>query len=426
VTTPTQILRDVDPEQKVRDLETLLDVTRKMSSVRDSDELLGIILTEAVRVMVADRASLFLLDKATNELVSRIAQKTGTMFRFPVGKGIAGHVAATKEVVNIPDAYQDPRFNPEYDRMTGYVTRTVLCAPLLTRDDELIGVIQVINKKTGAFSRYDEVFLLAFGAQCAMSLENARLLREYIDQQKIKQSLAIARNVQQGLLPKKPPEIPGWDLASKSIPCDETGGDYFDFVPLPDSRLGLVVGDVSGHGIGPALLMASARSFLRALSRQTSDPSEVLPVLNDLVARDMEAERFITLFYGALDPATGAIRYSSAGHDAPLLYRAAADRFDELDSTGMPLGIMEGSPFPAVDVPPMEPGDILALSTDGVWEAMDPDGKGYGRERLVEAIRHARKNSAHTIVERIYLDVTGFCGRAPQRDDFTLVVVKRT
>lgn len=426
MTTPTQILKDVEPEQKIRDLETLLDVTRKMVSVRDLDELLGIILTETTRVMSADRASLFLIDRRTNELVSRIAQKTGTMFRFPVGKGIAGHVAATKEVVNIADAYQDTRFNPEYDKQTGYRTHTILCAPLLTRDDEVAGVLQVINKIGGPFSKYDESFLLAFGAQCAVALENARLVKEYIEQQKVKQALALARSVQQGLLPKKPPEIEGWDFASKSIACDETGGDYFDFVPLEGGRMGLVVGDVSGHGIGPALLMASARSFLRALSRSTADPSEVLPVLNDLVSRDMEAERFITLFYGALDPATGAMRYSSAGHDAPLLLRAAADRVDELDSTGMPLGIMEGSAFPPADVPPMEKGDILILSTDGVWEAMNEAGEGFGRERLVQSLRFAKSNSAHSIVERIYLDVLAFCGGAAQRDDFTLLVVKRT
>ncbi|MCC6739546.1 MAG: SpoIIE family protein phosphatase [Planctomycetia bacterium] len=425
MTTPTRMLSDVDPEQKARDLETILDVTRKMSSVHDTDELLGIILSETVRVMNADRASLFLVDKRTNELVARIAQKAATMIRFPVGRGIAGHVAATKEIVNIPDAYNDARFNPEFDRKTGYVTRTILCAPLLTKENDVIGVMQVINKKDGAFTRYDESFLLAFGSQCAIALENARLLKDYIEQQKTKQALSIARNVQQGLLPKESPDMPGWDVGWKSIPCDATGGDYFDFVPLPDGRMGLAIGDVSGHGMGPALLMASARSFLRALSRQTSNPSSVLPTLNDLVSRDMEAERFITLFYGALDPATGAMKYASAGHDAPLLLRAAAGTCEELDSTGVPLGILPGSDFPSADVPPMGKGDILVLSTDGVWEAMNPATESYGRDRLRAILDATKAQGAQAIVDAVYEDVLRFCDGAAQRDDFTLVIVKR-
>ncbi len=423
--TPTQLLRDVNPEQKARDLETILDVTRKMSSVHDTDELLGIILSETVRVMNADRASLFLVDKQANELVARIAQKAATMIRFPIGKGIAGHVAATKEIVNIPDAYTDARFNPEFDKKTGYRTRTILCAPLLTRDNDVIGVVQVINKKDGEFTRYDESFLLAFGSQCALALENARLLKDYIEQQKTKQALSIARNVQQGLLPKEAPDLPGWDIAWKSIPCDETGGDYFDFVPLPDGSMGFAIGDVSGHGMGPALLMASARSFLRALSRQTSNPAAVLPVLNDLVSRDMEAERFITLFYGALDTATGGMKYSSAGHDAPLLLRPASDRCDELDSTGVPLGIIPGADFPAVEVPPMDKGDVLVLSTDGVWEAMNAANESYGRDRLRAILDATRRNGAQAMVDAVYEDVLRFCDGAAQRDDFTLVIVKR-
>ncbi|MCE9584300.1 MAG: PP2C family protein-serine/threonine phosphatase, partial [Planctomycetes bacterium] len=357
--------------------------------------------------------------------VARIAQKAATVIRFPIGKGIAGHVAATKEIVNIADAYQDPRFNPEFDRKTGYKTQTILCAPLLTRDNEVIGVLQVINKKDGAFSLYDEAFLLAFGSQCAMSLENARLLKDYVEQQKTKQAMSIARNVQQGLLPKAAPDLPGWDIAWKSIACDETGGDYFDFVPLPDGRLGVAIGDVSGHGMGPALLMASARSFLQALSRQTSNPASVLPTLNDLVSRDMESERFITLFYGALDPLTGDLRYSSAGHDPPFLLRANGF-CEELDSTGVPLGILSGSDFPCVEVAPMGPGDILILSTDGVWEAMNPADQSYGREKFRAVLESVKGQGAKTIVDTVYEDVIRFCAGAAQRDDFTLVVVKRS
>lgn len=426
VTTPPRVLAEVDPTQKVRDLETILDVTRKLSQVRDTDELLGIILSETVRVMNADRASLFLVDRAAQELVSRIAQKAGTTtFRFPIGRGIAGHVAATGEIVNIADAYADARFNPDFDRQTGYRTKTILCAPLLTKDQETIGVLQVINKKNGDFSPYDESFLLAFGAQCAMALENARLLREYVEQQKVRQALTIARSVQQGLLPKAPPKAVGWDFGQLAVTCDETGGDYFDFVSLADDIVGIAIGDVSGHGMGPALLMASARSFLRALSRQTGDPSQILPTLNDLVSRDMEAERFITLFYGALNLGTGAMAYSSAGHDPPLLFRAGTERVEELESTGLPLGIMEGASFDLVPVPPMKPGDVLLLSTDGVWEAMDGQERPYGRERLVERVRGWVGKSAQEIVDLIHADVLAFCGSAPQRDDFTLVIVKR-
>lgn len=420
----SKLLNLPDINKRMKDLETLLDVSKALTVEHDFDRLLDLIIRETTRVMEADRGTLFIIDEATNELVSKIAQKSEIKeIRIPMGKGIAGFVAAHKQVVNITDAYTDDRFNKDVDKKTGYHTKTILCAPLLTHEDKIIGVVQVLNKRDGIFTSYDESLLLALGSHAAVALNNARLVQHYLEKQMLKQSLVLAQGIQRRLLPRDFPKLPGFQVRGWTQAADETGGDYYDTLMLPDGNVVIVIGDVSGHGIGPALIMATTRAFLRSLCQTYRDPSEVLFRLNNLLVNDVDSGAFVTLFLGILDTKTGEFVYTSAGHDPPLLYQAATGQFVELDSTGLPLGLINDTDFPSAKSPSLQPGDLVMLTTDGVWEAMNGANEAYGRERLKKRILTDLAKSADDMMQSIYEDVKSFCGPVPQRDDITMLVL---
>jgi sigma-B regulation protein RsbU (phosphoserine phosphatase) len=403
--------------RKVRDLEAILEVSRAMTAEKDIDNLLK-------RIMDAERSSLFLLDEERHELWSRIAEKSEIReIRVPADKGFVGHVVKTHETLNVEDAYEDPRFNQEVDRRTGYRTRSVLCAPLLTYENRIVGVMQVLNKRGGPFSAYDESVLLALGSHAAIALDNARLVLHYIEKQKMKQALEIASDIQRRLLPRFAPVIENFELFGWTLPCDETGGDYYDFIKADDGSLAIVIADVSGHGIGAALLMAAVRAYLRGLVTANMAPAQVLFQLNNLLSQDMEAGRFVTLFCGILDPRTRKLTYTSAGHDPPMVLHKGGEVI-ELDSTSLPLGIMENSEFPVGEDVIMSPGDLVVFTTDGVWEAMTDNAEEYGRDRLKALITAHAGERPEAMVKLIHEDVAAFSGKCKQRDDLTLIVLK--
>jgi len=415
-------------DKQVRDLTAVLEVSRAMNAEGDFDQLLQLIVTETTRVMDADRSSLFLVDPDTNELYSKIAEGTGLReIRFPIGTGIAGSVAESRQTINIPDAYQDTRFNQAFDKTTGYKTQSILCMPLITHEGKVVGVVQVLNKNDGEpFTDYDEYLLGAFASQAAVAIDNNQLIVHYLEKQKIQQALQVACEIQQRLLPDKPPVLDGFDIAARSQACDETGGDYYDFLPLGDDELGLVLGDVSGHGVGAALLMATARATLRALVGTASgDISELFSRVNNLLEGDMEDEQFMTMFYGVINLPGRHLIYTSAGHDSPLFYHAAKDDFSELEATSFPLGMFEEADFPRSPKIQIEIGDILLVMTDGIWEAMNHTGETFGRERVMQAVRQMKALSAQEIADGLYAAVDDFRGLTPVRDDMTMIVMKR-
>lgn len=414
-----------DHERRVRDLESLLRVARALAVEKDLDRLLRLIIKHTTRVMDAERSSLYLYDAERDEIWTKIAQgMSSAEIRLPLGTGIAGTVAQTLQPINIPEAYADARFDRAWDQASGFRTRNILCMPMLNHEGKLIGVIQVLNKRTGPFTAYDEQLLGAFSTHAAIALDSARLVQHYVEKQKLEQALEIARQIQQSLFPKEDPQVPGFEVAGASWPCDETSGDYYDYLRFPDGSLGLVVADVTGHGVGPALLMAEARAVVRAFASQTSSVSEVLARANTFLARDFEASRFVTMFLGQLDPVGGLFRYSSAGHGQPLLYRPASETFLELDSTGPPLTVLEEIEFPEGEPLRLAPGDLLVITTDGIEEAANARGEQFGRERLQEVIARGHHLAARDLLRDIYRETSAFLGSAARQDDITLVVVK--
>jgi PAS domain S-box-containing protein len=236
--------------------------------------------------------------------------------------------------------------------------------------------------------------------------------------------MSLARAVQQQFYKVPPPRIPGFDMAGAAFPADATGGDYFDLVSLPNDCLGITIGDVCGHGIGSALLMVELRAYLRAFLSKSSEVGDLLSFINNALASDLEQDRFATLIFCRLHPPTRTLLYASAGHTPGFILDANGDIKQTLNSIDIPLGILPHHIFGCSEAITLEPGDILALLTDGITDAERPDQTSFGVERALDFIRAHRKESAHDIVEGLYKAVRDFSDGLPQIDDITAVICK--
>ncbi|UYV13158.1 MAG: SpoIIE family protein phosphatase [Phycisphaera sp.] len=247
------------------------------------------------------------------------------------------------------------------------------------------------------------------------------------DRVRLRESLLVAMEVQKNLLPHEPPVIEGLDIAGHSTYCDETGGDYYDYLHiegLSERCAALAIGDVVGHGVAAAMLMATARGILRSRCHEPASLGELLKHLNELLVDDTGGERFMTMLLVVLDGGTGNMAWASAGHGPPMVYVAKDDRFAEHKGGGIPLGLFAGREFETYTAGPFSPGDIVVLSTDGLWEAKQADGEFYGMERLQRVIRESATENAESIAAAIREDHKAACGDKSQDDDITFVVAK--
>jgi phosphoserine phosphatase RsbU/P len=236
--------------------------------------------------------------------------------------------------------------------------------------------------------------------------------------------LVVARTVQQRLYPAAPPPDCGFDVAGSAFLADRTGGDYFDFLPLADGRLGLVVGDVSGKGIDAALVMVATRAYLRCIAEANCDPGTVLTRVNGLLCADLEEHQFVTMVVACVDRRTGLLSYASAGHVDGTVIDAGGALKARLPSTGPPLGIFRSATIPSAAPVSLEPGDTVIFVTDGLTEAEDARGEAFGEDRVTATARQLRSEPASRIVHQLYRAVRTFTGPAPQADDMTAVVCK--
>jgi sigma-B regulation protein RsbU (phosphoserine phosphatase) len=265
---------------------------------------------------------------------------------------------------------------------------------------------------------HDQPRLVGFIRDIAERKRAERELRENQEQ------FRVAREIQQRLFPKSAPACAGFDIAGASFPAEATGGDYFDYLPMPNGKVGIVVGDVTGHGVGPALLMAETRAYLRVLAGRREDPGEILTRANGVLAEDVGSERFITLFLGCIDPATRGFVYASAGHPPGYILGADGKVKTALKRTGIPLGMRPDNVFAAAPEIILSAGDIVLLLTDGIEEASAPDDSLFGIERIIETVRTSRDASAQGILQSLYEAVRNFANHGPQLDDITAIVIK--
>ncbi len=238
------------------------------------------------------------------------------------------------------------------------------------------------------------------------------------------EELRIAREIQQRLFPAAAPVLADFDIAGASWPATATGGDYFDYIPMLENRLGVVIGDVTGHGLGPALIMADARSIFRTLARSFSDVSKILWHANDLLRNDIGSDRFLTVFFGRLCPAQHQFTFLNAGHPAGVLLDRDGQLQTELSATLPALGMFPIKNTAKPVTLTLHPGHLLLLLTDGVTETAAPSGEEFGRDRAIEVIREHRAQPAAAIIQALYTAVRDFSQNQPQGDDITLVIVK--
>jgi sigma-B regulation protein RsbU (phosphoserine phosphatase) len=407
-----------------RDLFRVLEVSRQLAATPDLQTLLEIVEKSSLEVLDCERASVFLHDRETDELYSRVA--TGVrQVRFSSQAGIAGLVFRGGAVINVPDAYADPRFNPEIDRRTGFRTRNLLTCPLFSWDNTILGVLQVLNKRDGNFEAWHEGLARTFSAQAGVAVQRQFLFDEIATKRRIEHNLAIARKIQQGLLPKRSPALEGFDIAGWNLPADETGGDFFDFQELSAGNLAITLADVADHGIGPALLAAECRALVRASWSHSSELDRIVSLVNQLLAADMPDGGFVTAFFGLLQRSGNRLCYVSAGQGPILYFQGASGSVRELSTQGVPLGLDPDFRYEAPCAVTVSPGDLVVLLTDGFFEWSDTEGKQFGTERLRELIRLHHGLAAVDLIQTLYQAVLGFAGDSPQRDDLTAVVIKK-
>jgi serine phosphatase RsbU (regulator of sigma subunit)/anti-sigma regulatory factor (Ser/Thr protein kinase) len=301
-----------------------------------------------------------------------------------------------------------------------------LAVPLVSQG-ELIGVLNLGPRLSEQeYSSDDRKLLDNLAAQAAPALRVGQLVRqqqaEAATRQRFEQELEVAKLIQQNFLPKQLPELSGWQVAAYYRPAREVGGDFYDVIPLPEGKVGFVVGDVTDKGVPAALVMAATRSVLRASAQRLVEPGEVLERVNEHLCPDMPAKMFVTCLYGVLDPETGHFRFANAGHDLP--YVKTAEGSEELRARGMPLGLMPGMLYEEKETV-LQPGDSVLLHSDGVVEAHDPDGEMFGFPRLKQCV--ADYPGGGELIDRVLSDLHAHTGPdAEQEDDITMVVLQRS
>ena len=374
------------------------------------------------QVVDYDAAAIYLVNRETRvlEMVSAAGYPDGTdeAFALQIGQGIIGWVVKHGEGLIVPEVRTDPRYvaaRPE--------TRSEIAAPMML-EGRTIGVFNLETDREDAYHEGHLEMLSAFAAQAAVAIERARSAHARIEARRLEKELAIARDIQMSFLPGKAPAIPGFDLAGASITHDEVGGDYYDFIPVSETRLGLAIADVSGKGIPAALIMAGFRMSLLAEIRNEFAIRAVMRKVNALLHESTERDKFVTAFYGVLDWKNSVIIFSNAGHNPPLLLRQGG-HVEELSEGGLAFGVLPDSHYEERPMP-LQPGDVVVFYTDGVSEAENEMSEQWGVPRLVALVReHAHEPSAD-ILEAVVEAVRLWTGERGPSDDLTLMVLRAT
>lgn len=350
---------------------------------------------------------------------------------FSINEGIVGRVARTRRGELLVDAATDPRMVKHDD--PALAVRSVIVVPLVFRD-RFFGVLAVTNPAGDElFTEADFTLMQSLAEQAALALHNSEFLDLQLQRRQLDLDLSIASGIQQMLLPREATNVPGIDIDARYLPAQRVGGDLYDIFALPGSRLGVAVADVSGKGIPASLLMAISRTNLRQIAPRHASPAATLIELNRVLAADIRAGLYVTMLYAIIDPARNEVTIARAGHELPLL--AAGEPADGLvkirfiGSEGMALGLVPDEIFSQTvedHVERFSARDVLVMYTDGVTEAPNDEGKEFSGARLADVVRQLHGQSARVINDGIVEGVQRFTAEAQQRDDFTLVTVKRT
>jgi sigma-B regulation protein RsbU (phosphoserine phosphatase) len=330
---------------------------------------------------------------------------------------LVGTVVATGQAVIVPDVSKDPRYVKARED-----TKSEMVVPIKA-DDKVIGGFNLESKKLNAYGKHDLELTEAFASQAAVSIERARLHRRLVMSQKIDNQLSIARDIQQSFLPECDPNIDSYSICGANCPSEQVGGDYYDFIRIVDSQLGVAIGDVSGKGIPAALIMASFRASLIAEIRNNYSIRTICRKVNSLLCESTNPETYVTAVYGVLDSKNHIFTFANCGHNLPFLLRADGS-IEYLREGGPILGMANDAKFEERPIF-LNKGDVIVLYTDGVTEVFDAHGREYGIERLIDVVTTHRHDTATEIQRAILTATRNFASSQHVFDDLTMVVIKR-
>jgi len=395
-------------------------------SARGLDETLNQVASLVFEAVPAERCVIMLRDE-DNEggmkiRVARVRGKDETIEEVRISRTVMDEVLKNGKSVLTADAQHDPRFASQTMVLSG--VRSVLAVPLSVDERNIFGLIYADSPTYEAtFSEEHLNILTTLASVASIRVENATLLEERIERERMEHELELATEIQQRFQPAGPPIVEGYEFQGISFSCYEIGGDYYDFIERHDGRMLIALGDVSGKGTAAALLMSSLHAAIHAQVSAKSSLDETISSVNQYLADNTPANRFVTLFAAELDPKNGALRYINAGHNPPLIGRVDGT-IVQLSSGGFPLGIMPGADF-EVGETHLNPGESLVVYSDGVSEANNIRDEEFGLDRLAEVVRNNLKASAAGMRDKVESALSAFTMTAPANDDITLVIVKR-
>lgn len=395
----------------------LIRAGQELAGHRPLDELFELILDLSIQAVGAERGVLMTLEG--DDLVVRSVRGEG----FRISTAVRDRVLKERASLLVRDTALDEAFKSR-DSIVGQQVQSVMAVPLQT-NDRVIGLVNVDSRSFARPFTPDDLDLLTVLANvAAIRIEHQRLALVEQQKQLISRDLEQAAEIQRRLLPRQAPVVPGYDIAGHNLPCRTVGGDYFDFFPYGDGKIGLVLGDVSGKGMPAALLMTALKGGVQVLLAEAPDdvPS-LMSRLDRVVAANFPRNRFVSLFFGLLDPASGDLTYCNAGHNPPFLVRAN-DSIERLPSCGTILGIFPDIGY-EVKRCRLEPGDVLTMFSDGVTEENNPDGEEFGEQRLAKLVIEKGRQGAVELVEGIRQAVLAWAAGAAAADDVTVVVARR-
>lgn len=403
----------------------LNEMNLRFASSIELDKTLDIVFHDILDLIQAEAGSIFLVDDHKDELVCKICQgpKDITGTRVPLGTGIVGHVAETRQLDITPDVKRDKRHYRQIDEQSGFQTRSMVSVPLISKD-ELFGVIQVINKRDGEHFNQDDINLLkALSNGAAVAIQNAKYAQRLLEEERIRSELRIAYKIQQGILPDPFPGHPAIHFEAMNEPAKDVGGDFYDYFQVSEREFVFVIGDVCGKGVPAAIFMASTRSIIKSQALTNPHPSSVIPIANRLIAEDARPGMFVTVFYGLYNTETRILHYLNAGHTLSIIYCAVTSSCALLSNTNFPVGLIADANFKDEKIR-LEKGDKLVLYTDGITEAENTDKEQFGAERLVNVMLEHGMLSPKELQDKIVESVIAFSNGKEQSDDITVMIVQ--
>jgi sigma-B regulation protein RsbU (phosphoserine phosphatase) len=412
-------------QRAVEELGILNEIATAINSTLALEKILDLITQRCVHHLGAEQGAVLLLEEQKTakpfQTICRVGDTSHQRLPFRLDDQLTGWMLKHRAPLLINDMRNDRRFATGEGDL--FSVGSLLCVPMVCKG-KMSGLLVVFNKKMGrGFSTDDQRLLAIIASESSQVIDNARLAEKEKALLHVQEELRLAYEIQNNLLPKEAPHLAGYDIAGKSIPAKEVGGDYFDFLTADPQRLAICLGDVSGKGLPAALLMANLQAAVRGQTMAGTSLTACLERANALLFHNTSPEKFATLFFGCLDAASHILHYCNAGHNHPFLIGNETKPL-RLSAGGLALGCFESFPFEESQVA-LKPNDTLIVFSDGISEAVNNAEEEFGESRLCELATANRDASAAELIEKILQSVGAYSGDQPQLDDMTLVVVKR-